>query len=149
MFGAPGVAYVYLVYGMYHCLNVVTEPHGAPAAVLIRAVEPVAGIDAFRDARRRRSEARGRALAPSPVARLASGPGLVGDAFELTTADTGTDLCDPSASIRLELAPPDARPPRVAATPRIGIDYASEPWLSHPWRFVDADSPSISGRRPR
>ncbi len=149
MFGPPGHAYVYLVYGMYHCLNVVTEPHGAPAAVLIRAVEPVAGIDAFLAARRRRTEARHRSFRSPAAARVASGPGLVCDAYELTTADTGRDLCDPSASLRLALAPPDARPPRAVATPRVGIDYAAEPWRSHPWRLVDADSPSISGRRPR
>ncbi len=110
MFGPPGRAYVYLVYGMYNCLNVVTEPDGKPAAVLIRAVEPIAGIDEMRLARsQRRLRARSRRGPDSaggaivePVtraiveARLASGPGLVCDAFSITRADNGVDLCDPS-----------------------------------------------------
>ena len=143
MFGPPGVAYVYLVYGMHHCLNVVTEPDGRPAAVLIRAVEPVHGIDAMRAARE--------ALRHAPVhatdARLAAGPGLVTAAFGIDRACTGIDLCDPASSLRLEARPSDEAAPTVEATPRIGIAYAGEPWVSVPWRFTAAGSPSIS-RRP-
>jgi DNA-3-methyladenine glycosylase len=165
MFGPPGRAYVYLVYGMYHCLNVVTEPENRPAAVLIRAVEPLAGIEEMRLARRERlaagatgrggSEATpGSAAAPRPSdARLASGPGLVCVAFSITRADDGADLCDPASELRLELPPEgedaggDAGENLIVATgPRIGIDYAPEPWLSNPWRFFVPDSPSLSGR---
>jgi DNA-3-methyladenine glycosylase len=153
MFGPPGIAYVYLVYGMYECLNVVTEPEGRAAAVLIRAVEPVAGEAAMRDARiahalrRARSpEARERAsarLAALPVERLASGPGLVAAAFDITRVDTGMDLLGPSAALRLEPGRPAAR---VVATPRVGIGYADEPWRSLPWRLVDPASPAVSAR---
>ncbi len=152
MFGSPGIAYVYLVYGMYECLNVVTEPDGAPAAVLIRAVEPVAGAAAMREARLthawRRAhtpEARERAaarVAAIPTARLASGPGLLAAAFDITRTDTGTDLLDPRGSLRLERG---SAPAEVVATARIGIGYAAEPWRSLPWRFVDAASAAVSG----
>jgi DNA-3-methyladenine glycosylase len=153
MFGPPGVAYVYLVYGMYDCLNVVTEPDGRAAAVLIRTVEPIDGIDAMRDARvawamRRRAatpdtEARLRRL---PATRLASGPGLVTVAFGITRADTRTDLCIATSSLRLVQAARGDRQPEIATTPRIGIDYAPAPWVDHPWRFVDTTSPAVSGR---
>ena len=160
MYGPPGIAYVYLVYGMYDCLNVVTEPEGRPAAVLIRAVEAIDAASAGqmrtarwnrwlvrRGARERVGHdvelARLRAL---PDARLASGPGLVAAAFGLTRSDTGRDLLDPTAAVRLELGDP---PATIEATPRIGIDYAAEPWRSRPWRLIDADSRAVSGARAR
>ena len=85
MYGPAGIAYVYLVYGMHHCLNVVTEPAGRPAALLVRAVEPLDGIDAMRAARDALATGRGggRNAAPDAPrrrvadARLAAGPGLV------------------------------------------------------------------------
>ena len=156
MYGPPGVAYVYLVYGMYDCLNVVTEPEGRPAAVLIRAVEPVEGVAAMREARLRHAsertrslrapEARDRAaarLAALPTTMLASGPGLVAAAFDISRADTGADLLDASSSLRLSAG---EAPASVAATARVGIGYAAEPWRSVPWRFVDPTSPAISRR---
>ena len=144
MFGGPGIAYVYLVYGMYHCLNVVTEPAARPAAVLIRAVEPVAGAEAMRTARAR--HVRRNATAPSvPDSRLAAGPGLVTAAFDIDRSHTGIDLCDPASAIHLELAPPTEPEPEVLATPRIGIAYAGEPWASVPWRFLVAGSGALSG----
>ncbi len=160
MYGPPGIAYVYLVYGMHECLNVVTEPEGRPAAVLIRAVEALdaPSADAMRVARWRRWLDRQRdpesamtaqeweRLAALPDARIASGPGLVGAAFGLTRADTGADLLDPTASVRIE---PGTPPARVAATSRIGVDYATEPWRSRPWRFLDPESAAVSGARPR
>jgi DNA-3-methyladenine glycosylase len=151
MYGPPGVAYVYLVYGMYDCLNVVTEPEGRAAAVLIRAVEPIEGIGAMRDARIRRAAVRARTpddrervarrLTALPTARLAAGPGLVAAAFDISRADTGADLLDPGASLRLAAGEP---PQRIEATPRIGISYAAEPWRGRPWRFVDPTSPAVS-----
>ena len=160
MYGPPGIAYVYLVYGMYDCLNVVTEPEGRPAAVLIRAVEPVEGADLMRKARIARTRRRGppdperdaardrRAarLANLPDERLAAGPGLVALAFDITRADTGLDLLDPAAPLRLEVGP---APNDVIATPRVGIGYAAEPWRTRPWRLVDPASPAVSGPRPR
>lgn len=143
MFGPPGIAYVYLVYGMHECLNVVTEPAGRPAAVLIRAVEPVEGVPAMRQARIDRASRRGppQRIEALPEARIAAGPGLVTAAFDITRADTGADLLDPTASLRLEAGDD---PPEVLATPRIGIAYAAEPWRSERWRFIDPSSPAVS-----
>jgi DNA-3-methyladenine glycosylase len=156
MFGPPGHAYVYLVYGMYECLNVVTEPDGCAAALLIRAVEPIAGIDAMREARlawaSRRSSATPETLERVrrlSVARLASGPGLVTVAFGVARTDTGLDLCDPTSRLRLEPASPGDRPVEVVTTPRIGIDYAPPPWRHEPWRLIDASSPAVSGGAAR
>jgi DNA-3-methyladenine glycosylase len=161
MFGEPGRAYLYLVYGMHTCLNVVTEPAGRPAAVLIRAVELEEGVDLARADRIERTlvtthgtrrhgldraalEAR---LAGTPAERLASGPGMVGAAFGLTGDLTGTDLCDPESPLRLEARRSDEPAPVVQVGPRIGIAYAGEPWVGRPWRLYDAASPSVSGRR--
>jgi DNA-3-methyladenine glycosylase len=154
MFGPPGVAYVYLVYGMYHCLNVVTEPEGTAAALLIRAVEPVAGEDRMRRARlawlacrARRgkdlAEAARRRIQALPSTRLASGPGLVCAAFSIDRSDDGRDLCDPASELRLEVAAGD-EPLAIATGSRVGIDYAPEPWRSRPWRFFVPGSAAVS-----
>jgi DNA-3-methyladenine glycosylase len=159
MFGPPGHAYVYIVYGMHACLNVVTEPAGSPAALLVRAVEPIEGIERMRADRLARTVATRRATPPersaadrlridaTAAARLASGPGLVAAAFGLDTGWTGTDLCDPASPLRLEtptIAPAEPAP-AIVATPRIGIGYAAEPWASQPWRLSLAGHPSVSG----
>ncbi len=152
MFGPPGIAYVYLVYGMYDCLNVVTEPAGRPAAVLVRAVEPLEGVEEMRRARlgiaaRRRSvrhdpsreEARLRRLSDE---RLASGPGLVAAAFSIDRGDTGGDLCGRMALLRLEEGSAAGRP--IVEGPRVGIAYAGSPWTTKPWRLAIAGHPSVS-----
>jgi DNA-3-methyladenine glycosylase len=165
MAGPAGVAYVYLVYGMYDCLNVVTGAEGAPGAVLIRAVEPLLGIDPMRRSRlvvegRRRATrtAEGMAatearIAATRIDRLASGPGLVAAAFGIDTTWTGRDLCDPASTLRLERDiddPADAIDDEaVEVTPRVGIDYAGPDWASRPWRFAIAGHPSVSGSRAR
>jgi len=158
MYGDPGHAYLYLVYGMHTCLNVVTEPAGRPAAILIRAIELDTGIDAARILRIRRVETRRRRLTDAaalarelrriealPADRLAAGPGLVGAAFGLDVSSNGLDLCDPSSRLRLEPAGPAAAPAVVEATPRVGIGYAGEPWTSVPWRYVATGSRALSG----
>jgi DNA-3-methyladenine glycosylase len=158
MFERPGVAYVYLVYGMHACLNVVTEPEGSPAALLVRAVEPLTGVELMRDDRIARATANRRMTTAErsardalrirrmPVARLASGPGLVAAAYGLDTSWTGTDLCAAESVLRLE---EDLDAGAVAATivtsARIGIGYAGEPWTSQPWRLSLAGHPSVSG----
>ena len=156
MFGPPGHAYVYFVYGMYHCLNVVTEPAGRPAALLVRAVEPMDGVELMRAARVEWATRRGRRpaalrLQNAPATRLAAGPGLVCAAMSITRQDDGVDLCDPAGPLRLEPAPEPVTPDRIATGPRIGIEYAGEPWLSMPWRFWIAGNPAVStapsGRR--
>jgi DNA-3-methyladenine glycosylase len=156
MFGPPGAAYVYLVYGMYHCLNVVTEAAGRPAAVLIRAVEPVLGAPEMRAVRlraalerSRRTEAGAaartrRRIETLPEASLASGPGLVCAAFSIGRQDDGTDLCDERSDLRLESSVADEEL-AVETGPRIGIDYAPEPWRGRPWRFYVPGNRAVSG----
>jgi DNA-3-methyladenine glycosylase len=127
MFGAPGHAYVYFTYGMHHCVNVVTGREGQARAILVRALEPLAGVPLMR--RRRAIE---------PAHRLARGPGCVTAALGLSRANDGADLtCGP-----LWIADrPPVRPGRVVRTPRIGIRVATE-W---PWRFAFAGHPCVSG----
>ena len=161
MFGPPGIAYVYLVYGMYDCLNIVTEPTGAPAALLVRAVEPIEGVDAMREARlvsisRRRkrldpaaAERERERLALLPESRLASGPGLVAAALSIDRSLTGADLCDPASHLRLESRSAGEPAGRIVTGPRVGVDYAGGDWAGRPWRFALADSPSLSSPPPR
>ena len=160
MFGPPGIAYVYLVYGMYDCLNIVTEPAGRPAAILVRAVEPTEGIEEMRAARVARAAGRRKSGDPVTAAReaarierlsahaLARGPGLVAAAFSIERSDTGLDLCDPSSPLRIEPPRANERAGDVAAGPRVGIAYADEPWMSRPWRLWLAGNPAVSGRAP-
>ena len=141
MFGPPGHAYLYRVYGMHTCLNVVAGPDGAPAAILIRAVEPLEGIAAMRADR-----ASGRAPAvPPPNHRLASGPGLVCAAFGIDVSAGGLDLCQDASRLHLLTG---VAPASITAGPRIGIAYAGEPAVSVPWRLGDAGSRSLSRRIP-
>ena len=160
MWGRPGTAYVYLVYGMYDCLNVITEPEGRPAALLIRALEPITGVAEMRAARlesfarRRRADpdavdAERARLAGLPPERLAHGPGVAAAAFGIDRSLTGVDLCDPSSPVRLEPPGEADRPPKPAWTPRIGVDYAGSPWAERPWRLIDTGSPALSGPRVR
>lgn len=118
MFGPPGHAYVYLIYGFWNCLNVVTRERGVPHAVLLRAGEPVHGID-----------------------DKTWGPGLLCRALAIDRALNGADLCGSQLWIE---RPQDwqARPPPVRAT-RIGVDYAGD-WATLPWRFLEARSPYVS-----
>jgi DNA-3-methyladenine glycosylase len=146
MFGPPGRAYVYFVYGMYHCLNVVTEQDGQPGAVLIRSVRPIHGesemrqarLEHLRDSHRLPSPERlaelGARLTTLPTDRLAGGPGLLCAAFSIDRTDNAIDLCDPNSDLRIETSPQDEAL-AVEAGPRIGIGYAPEPWRSLPWRF--------------
>ena len=117
MYGAAGYAYVYLIYGVWHCLNVVTATRGVPHAVLLRALEPVRGIDT-----------------PS------WGPGLLCRALGIDRRDNGRDLLGKGLWIQA----PRALPPlRIGAGPRINVDYAG-PWARRKWRFFDLDSPYVS-----
>ena len=162
MFGLPGRAYVYLTYGMHHCLNVVTEPDGRPAALLLRAIEPLAGGGRMRQARldwldsrfpgandERAARARSRVAALAESA-LASGPGLLCQAFSVTRRDNEVDLCDAASELRLEVARED-EPLPVETGPRIGMGTVPEPWHSRPWRFYVPGNPAVSHapRQPR
>jgi len=123
LYAAAGTWYVYLSYGIHWCMNISCGPPGVGAGVLIRALEPVCGLDLMRERRGDR-----------PLRELTSGPGRVGQAL-----GAGPWL----AGRRADLRPPDGIR-QVAATVRVGISKAVE----QPWRFLDPDSPYVS-RRPR
>jgi DNA-3-methyladenine glycosylase len=108
IFGPPGHAYVYLIYGMYECLNIVAEPAGQPGCVLVRALEPVAGIEIMRQRR----------PAVRKLEDLASGPGKLTLALGITRAHNGADLTRGPLVVREPAVP---RAFEVAVTPRIGI----------------------------
>src|SRR3546814_12986016 len=120
MFGPPGHAYGYLIYGMHHCMNVVTGPEGSGTGVLLRAVEPIANI----------------------VASNTRGPGLLTRAMGIDLQHYGHDLC--SKDLHL-LAPPVVDPVEIIEKPRIGVAYAKE-WADKPLLFYIAGHPFELGR---
>lgn len=131
MFGPPGHLYVYLIYGLHHCLNVVAGPGDKPEAVLIRALEIDEGLGLARQRRGERPAA----------ARLASGPGNVGQALGVDRRLNGVDLM--TGPVRVQ---PRAGPrPRTSTGPRVGVDYAG-PWAARPMRFWIADDRHVSPR---
>ncbi len=123
MFGPPGFAYVYFTYGMHWMFNVVTGEAGQANAVLIRALEPVAGQDVMRENRN------GRALP-----QLTNGPAKLAQALDINKSQNGANLCDPHGVVWFENAPP-LMPESIASGPRIGLGKTPEPWLSMPWRY--------------
>jgi DNA-3-methyladenine glycosylase len=140
LFGPPGRAYVYLSYGIHSLLNFVCEPEGNAAAVLIRALEPTAGLERMR-ARRGDFATPGVQKSPRPDTELCSGPGKLTEALGIELDDNEADLArDPF----LLLAPGDGERPEVLTGPRIGITKAVE----RPWRFCAADSPYVSKPPP-
>ena len=130
LYGPPGRAYVYVNYGLHHLVNAVTEVEGAPAAVLIRALEPVDGLPLMR---RRRGGA-GRAVPPD--AALCRGPGNLTAALGITLAQNGGDLCGQRLFIE------DRGRPEMdlAWSPRIGITVGAD----RPWRCYAAGNPHVS-----
>ncbi len=143
MFGPPGHLYVYLIYGIYHCMNLVCEREGVAGAVLIRAAEPVgtgwpdddpAGGPPSRAHLQQRH-------------RLLRGPGKLCRALGITLADKGLDLTAPDAALTVAVDP-DAARLRVARSVRIGVDYAGD-WAARPLRFFVPQHPSVSGPRLR
>ncbi len=131
MFGEPGHLYVYLVYGLHHCLNVVAGPGEKPEAVLIRALELDEGLGLAH-------ERRGLLAADQ---RLASGPGNVGKALGIDRGLSGSDLLAGPAWIE----PRADSSPSVSRGPRIGVDYAGD-WAARPLRFWITDDPHVSRR---
>ena len=125
MFAKPGTAYVYLIYGMNHCLNVVTGPEGYGAAVLIRALEPLEGLEEMRARRGRTTD-------------LLNGPGKLCQAFAIDRSLDGEDLLTSDRLYLLEAPPLDDD--RILATPRIGISQGQD----RHWRFVDMTSSHLS-----
>lgn len=131
MFGPPGIAYIYLIYGMYYCLNAVTEAADFPAAVLIRALEPLSGIDTMKKHRKQEN-----------IRQLTNGPGKICQAFGLDKNMNGADLCNSNLFIEMdkEIAPSD-----ILKTSRIGISVGRE----KPWRFCIKGNPFASHPKHR
>lgn len=125
MFGGPGRAYVYFTYGMHWMLNLVCEAEGLPAAVLIRAIRPVEGLEVMRMLRP--------TLADKPG--WLNGPAKLTQALAIGREQNGVDVCSEDEGLWVEkgISVPAEE---VETTPRIGIGYAPEPWLSLPWRWV-------------
>ncbi|GAA1269469.1 DNA-3-methyladenine glycosylase [Saccharothrix xinjiangensis] len=131
MFGPAGRLYVYFVYGMHFCANVVSLTDGVPGAVLLRAGEVVTGVE----------RARARRPAARSDAELAKGPARLTGVLGLTRADNGLDLTAPDSSVRL-LAGDPVDPGKIRTGPRVGVAVA----VDVPWRFW-LDSPAVSTYR--
>ena len=137
LYGPPGVAYVYLNYGLHYLVNAVTEPAGSPAAVLIRALEPLEGLDLMRT---RRGRARWRRGKPAPPdEHLCRGPGNLTQALGITLTQNTLPLTRPP----LVIEDCGDRVGEIVWGPRIGIRVGTE----HPWRAVVAGSRAVSAQR--
>ncbi|MBS2021955.1 MAG: DNA-3-methyladenine glycosylase [Deltaproteobacteria bacterium] len=144
MFGPAGFSYVYLIYGMHHCVNVVCGPGGDPNAVLFRAGKPVSEETLARLVER--DGVSGRGVDPKRVSALLHspiGPGNLAKALDLTRADTGLDLCSADGDVYFL---PRLVKPKIALGPRIGVDYAGK-WAKSKLRFALKGDPFVS--RPR
>lgn len=136
LFGPPGHAYVYFIYGNHYCLNVSCEPEGSAGCVLIRALEPLSGVEEM-------AQARGIEIhGPKDLPKLTSGPGRLAQAFGITRArDNGGDLT--SVNNRLWIGEDGYRAHGIRMTPRIGITKAAD----KPLRYILAGNAFISGRK--
>ena len=139
MFGPPGRVYVYFIYGVHHCLNLVTEAEGRAGAVLLRALEPLAGCEVM--ARRRAAGRGGRSIGHAlPRHRLCNGPGKLCQAFGIDLTWNGLSLGPASEAQRHIWCVPGTVARQVVATPRIGIRRARKQRL----RFIDPDSDCLT-----
>ena len=123
MFGPPGRAYIYFIYGMHWMLNCVSEPEDAPTAVLIRALLPVEGLDIL-----------GRGKDPNQPARWTNGPAKLCKAMSIDDRLNGADLTDPGSGLWIEPGRPISES-EIISGPRVGIQNVPEPWRSQPWRY--------------
>jgi len=127
LFGPPGHVYVYLIYGMYDCLNLVTEPDGVPGCVLLRALEPVTGLEAMHDARPNVGRPK----------ELCAGPGRLTMAMGITRRHNHLDVTSGELTVRRAPAEPVEE---IAVSPRIGVKHCAD-W---PLRFYLAGNPNVS-----
>jgi DNA-3-methyladenine glycosylase len=123
MYGPPGHAYIYFTYGNHWMLNVVTEREGFPAAVLIRAIQPIEGVDMMLERR---------------LGRDTFGPGKLTQALGITKSENYLDLTEAGSRLRIE-AGVKVADKIVTIGPRVGLNKTAEPWLSMPWRFKVKD----------
>lgn len=136
MYRRGGVAYVYFIYGMYYCFNVVTEEEGKPAAVLVRALEPVEGMDVMS---RFRYGMEYNGLSPRQKINLANGPGKLCSAMSIGRAENGFDLC----GNKLYICEGSGESFEIKTSTRVNISYAGE-YVNKPWRFYIAGNKYVS-----
>jgi len=129
IFGAGGYAYVYMIYGMYYCFNIVSNVKEKPEAVLIRALEPVEGIEIMKKHRKL-----------DKLKNLCNGPGKLCSAMSITKKENSVDLCGESLYL---LDKSNVSDEDILSTPRINVDYAGEA-KDYPWRFIIKDNKFIS-----
>jgi DNA-3-methyladenine glycosylase len=134
MFGPVGVSYVYFIYGRYWLLNIVAKPPGVeyPAAVLLRALEPLSGLELMATRRSGR-----------PPKEWTSGPGRLTLALGIDGAHNRLDLTAPDSPLFFERGEP-IRQEQIGSGPRVGLGTVPEPWKSRPWRFWIADNEYVS-----
>ena len=141
LFGPPGHAYVYFIYGVHYCLNISCLPQGDAGCVLIRALEPVEGIEAMAEARELKIKPSDFSLVRS-LRALASGPGKLCEAMQITrTRDNGKDMLSPTSD--LMVVDDGYRAEKVSTTARIGITKSAE----MPLRYLIEGNPFVSGKR--
>ena len=132
MFGPPGYAYVYFTYGMHWMFNVVTGEPGAANAVLVRALEPVEGLDLMREWRNGRAHA-----------QLTNGPAKLAQALAIDKSQNRANLCAADSVVWIE-TDREIAPDAVATGPRVGLGQTPEPWYSMPWRYWLKDNQFVS-----
>lgn len=153
MYGPPGLAYVYFTYGMHHCFNVVCGQEGEPAAVLIRALEPLVGLEKMAELRKGPAKPRARngaSLGPSKSAGgreaarfLCGGPARLCQAMMIDRGLNGADLLSHTEIFIAEPAATVRQAPEVVRAPRVGVDYAGA-WAARRLRWLERDSVAVS-----
>jgi DNA-3-methyladenine glycosylase len=136
MYGPAGHTYVYIIYGMYNCMNVITEGADIPRGVLLRALEPIEGLDAMANSRFNKSYEE---LKRSQIINLTSGPGKLCIAMNINRSNNGEDLC----GNKIYITTGDDKPFTITSSKRINIDYAEEA-IDYPWRFYIKGNPYVS-----
>lgn len=136
MYGQPGFSYVFIIYGMYYCFNTVTREEGTPQAVLIRAVEPIEGVELMAHNRFKKPYDQ---LTKSQIKNLTNGPGKLCGALLIDKGQNGEDLC----GNKLYIEEGDHEQFSIISAKRVGIDYAEEA-KDYPWRFYIEDNKYVS-----
>lgn len=139
LYGKPGIAYVYFIYGMYHCFNVITKEEGSPEGVLIRAAAPIEGLEEMSKLRFGKSY---KELTKAQIKNLTSGPSKLCIAFNIDKKCNKQDLC--TSTLYIE-EPGEIDKFEIIETTRIGIDYAEEA-RDFLWRFYIKDNPWVSAK---
>lgn len=142
MYNQGGYSYVFTIYGMYQCFNIVTERAGLPQAVLIRALEPVAGMNNMSQNRFDQSY---EDLNRSQIKGLTNGPGKLCMAMEIGKAQNKIDMCQQNGTDDIYIYDDDYAAFEMVATERVNIDYAEE-YIHKPWRFYIKGNPFVSKR---